>query len=117
MNTQNAIIDDMTDHPDVNARTDALLAETWTVLKAMEQAIPDLYSAEGLYQAFAREFLPVPYLWECRDELAAAVRLQTQLIRGSVILVYPDGRPIPAAERIAAVSPNHPPRSWDPRDL
>jgi hypothetical protein len=70
MNTQNAIIDDMTDHP-----------------------------------------------WECRDELAAAVRLQTQLIRGSVTLVYPDGRPIPAAERIAAVSPNHPPRSWDPRDL
>jgi hypothetical protein len=117
MNTQNAIIDDMTDHPDVNARTDALLAETRTVLKAMEQAIPDLYSAEGLYQAFARGFLPVPYLWECRDELAPAVRLQTRLIRGSVTLVYPDGRPIPAAERIAAVSPNHPPRSWDPRDL
>ncbi|MFO7534234.1 MAG: cobalamin-binding protein [Kiritimatiellia bacterium] len=97
-------IDDMTDHPDVAARTAWLLDETRTVLRALEAAIPDLLSAEGLYQAFARGYLPVPYLWECRDELAAAVRPQTRLLRGSVKIVDPAGRPIPATERMGALA-------------
>ncbi len=98
-------IDDMTDHPDVAARTAGLMAEARTVLAALEAAIPDLYSAEGFYQAFARGFLPVPYLWECRDELAPAVRPQTRLIHGSVKIVDPDGAPISAAARMNSLSP------------
>ena len=45
-------------------------------------------------------FLPAPYLWECRDELAKAVQWQTRPIRGSVQVVDERGIPIPASKRM-----------------
>jgi hypothetical protein len=96
-------IDDMTQNPDVTARTEELLSEARTVLHAIETAIRQPYTAEGLYQAFAMGFLPVPSLWECRDELAKAVQWQTRLVRGSVKVVDERGTPISAVERMKAI--------------
>jgi hypothetical protein len=93
-------IDDMGRHPDVASRTAELLAETRTVIEAIESAVPNPYTAEGLYQVFAQGFLPVPYLWECREEFAQATRWQTRLIRGGVKVVDEEGAPIPARERM-----------------
>ncbi len=93
-------VDDMTNHPEVQARTAELLAEARAVLRAIETAVPQPYSAEGLYQAFAAGFLPVPYLWEGRDEFARAIRWPTRLVRGSVKVVDADGRPLSVAERL-----------------
>jgi hypothetical protein len=93
-------IDDMTGHPEVAARTAQLLAEARTVLRAIEAAIPDPYTADGLYEAFARGFLPVPYLWECQEEFRRAVCWQTRLVDGSVKVVDEKGAPLPAAERM-----------------
>jgi hypothetical protein len=93
-------MDDMSRHPDVVSRTAELLTEARTVIDAIESAVPDPYRAEGLYQVFARGFLPVPYLWECREEFAKATRWQTRLIRGSVRLVDERGTPLSAAERV-----------------
>jgi len=96
-------IDDMTQNPDVKTRTEELLSGARTVLHAIEAALREPYTAAGLYQAFAMGFLPAPYLWECRDELAKAVQWQTRLIRGSVKVVDEQGIPIPAAERMTEV--------------
>lgn len=94
-------VDDMTAHPEVVARTAELLRESRIVLHAIESRIPAAYSAEGLYQAFARGFLPVPYLWECREEFQRATRWQTRMIRGAVRAVDCNGVPIPVEQRVA----------------
>jgi hypothetical protein len=93
-------VDDMTNHPEVKARTAELLAEARTVIRAIETTIPEPYTAEGLYQVFAAGFLPVPYLWEGRDEFARAVRWPTRLVRGSVKVIDDHGLPLPAADRV-----------------
>jgi len=93
-------IDDMAAHPETAARTAALLGEARTVLGTIESEVPGVYSADGLYEVFARGFLPVPYLWECRDEFSRAVRQPTRLVRGSVKAVDERGVPLSAAERM-----------------
>ncbi|MGQ9698922.1 MAG: cobalamin-binding protein, partial [Armatimonadota bacterium] len=95
-------IDDMSRHPEVLQRTEELISGARAVLKAAEASIPDLYTPEGLYHAFAAGFLPVPYLWLCRDEFPNAVRWQTRLVSGGVHVCDPSGRPIPPEVRAAA---------------
>jgi hypothetical protein len=93
----------MAQNPDVAARMTELLAEARAVLQAIEAVIPHPYTAEGLYQVFAMGFLPVPYLWECREEFAQATRWQTRQIRGGIRLVDDTGAPISAKARAAAL--------------
>ncbi len=95
------LVDDMGSDPEVQARTRELLAESRAVIGAIRDCVPDPWSAEGLYRVFAAGFLPVPYLWECRDELAAAVGWRTRSIRGSVRLVDERGVPLSVEDRIA----------------
>jgi len=93
-------VEDMSQHHEVKARTQELLREARIVLKAIEESIPDPYSAEGLYRVFWAGFLPVPYLWEGREEFAHAVRWQTRVIRGSVKVVDEYGTPIAVEQRV-----------------
>lgn len=95
------LIDDMTESREVNARTEELVAECRAVIQAIERSIPDAWTASSaLYRMFAAGFLPVPYLWECREELPGAVDWRTRLIKGSVRLVDERGIPLTAAQRI-----------------
>lgn len=100
-------MDDMTAHPEVEARTTELLAEARAVMRAIETTVPQPYGAEGLYQVFAAGFLPVPYLWECRDEFPLAVQSPTRLVWGSVKVVDDNGRPLSAAERVQRIVAKH----------
>lgn len=93
-------VGDMSRHPEVQARTEELLREARVVLRAIEESIPNPYSAEGLYRVFWAGFLPVPYLWEGREEFAHAVRWRTRVIRGSVKVVDEQGVPIPVEQRL-----------------
>jgi len=93
-------MDDMTNHPEVATRTLQLLQDARTVIAAIDAAVPDPYTAEGLYQVFAQGFLPVPYLWECREEFPNATRWPTRLIRGGVSVVDEQGVPMPVHERV-----------------
>ncbi|HUT34297.1 MAG TPA: cobalamin-binding protein [Planctomycetota bacterium] len=97
-------VDDMAAHPDVAARTTELLGESRTILRAIEDTVPHPHTAEGLYQVFARGFLPVPYLWQCREEFAQAIGWHTRLVRGSVKVVSEEGVPLSAAERVARIA-------------
>lgn len=94
------LIDDLTNSPEVRSRTENLVAEARTVLAAVESCVTAPYTAQGLYEVFARGFLPVPYLWEGRDEFRAAVDWQTRPVRGGVAVVDENGAVIPAAERL-----------------
>ncbi len=96
---QKGEVEDMSRHPEVLARTEELLEGGRAVLKAIEESVPDPCTAEGLYTIFWAGFLPVPYLWEGREEFAHAVRWQTRVVRGSVKVVDENGVPIAPAER------------------
>jgi hypothetical protein len=96
---QRGAVEDMTDNAEVQFRTEELLADARTVLAAMERTVPSLYTADGLYQVFAAGFLPVPYLWEGREEFAPATRWQTKVIKGSVKVVDAMGQTVPVAQR------------------
>jgi len=95
------LVDDMGRDAEVQSRTRALLAESRAIIQAIQASVPNSGSPAGLYRIFAAGFLPVPYLWECRDELAPAVAWRTRSIRGSVRLVDERGSPIAVEERIA----------------
>ena len=93
-------IDDMARHPEVAERTEELLAQARMVLAFIESTVPQPYTPEGLYQVFASGFLPVPYLWECRDEFRHATQWPTKVIRGSVTVVNELGVPVSAIDRM-----------------
>ena len=97
-------IDDMESHPEVVRRTRELLQGARAVISAIEGAVAMPYTPEGLYQVFAAGFLPVPYLWECRDKFPHAVGWKTQVINGGVHVVDETGKTIPPQLRAAAAA-------------
>lgn len=96
-------IDDMAKHPEVAAGTEELVAQAVAVLGHIEAMIPEPYTAEGLYRILVSGFLPVPYLWQCREEFRHAVAWQTRVVRGSVKVVDEHGAPMPVADRMRRV--------------
>jgi len=90
---------DMSAHPEVLTRTEGMLSGARAVLRAIEQCIPEPYTPRGLYDAFAAGFLPVPHLWECRQEFPNAVQWRTRLMRGGVHVVNAAGQPVPPKAR------------------
>jgi hypothetical protein len=99
-------VDDMSRNPEVEARTEALVAESLAVVRAIESSIADPWSAPGLEKIFTAGFLPVPYLWECRDDYPGAVNWRTRLVKGSVRLVDERGIPLSTEARIARAREN-----------
>ena len=94
---------DMSAHTDVQRRMEELLSESKTILAAIDSIIPAPYTASGLYNILAAGFLPVPYLWACRDEFVRAIKWRTRLVNGSVKVVDENDRIIPAQERVQAI--------------
>jgi hypothetical protein len=88
----------------VQRRTEELLEGARTVLGAIESAIAEPYTAEGLYRIFAAGFLPAPYLWARREEFPEAVRWRTSFAKGGVQVVDEAGRPVAASHRAAAAA-------------
>jgi hypothetical protein len=92
-------VDDMRANADVVELTAELTAGVRTLIDSIERNIANPYSAEGLYRVFAAGYLPVPYLWECREEFPAAVRWKTRISRGSTRVVGEDGTPVTPGQR------------------
>ncbi len=97
------VVPDMTRNPEVEERMEELVTGARAILAAINTSIADLYSAEGLYQVFHAGFLPVPYLWEGRDEFERATQWQTQLVRGGMKVVDAAGNVISTVDRAQAV--------------
>lgn len=92
--------------PEATEKALELEREARTVLSAIESSVPHLYSPKGLYEVFAAGFLPVPDLWECREEFAHATKWRSQTERGSTRYVHDDGTPVELVERLAIASEN-----------
>lgn len=92
-------VEDMSNNPEVSRRMEELLEGAKEIIKAIEEALPSPYTADGLYKIFWAGFMPVPYLWECRDEFENAVRWRTMPVNGGVKVVDDMGIPIPPKER------------------
>lgn len=89
----------------VELRTQKLLDGACAVLAVIEREIVQPYSADGLYRIFAAGFLPVPYLWEEREEFRFAVAWTTGLVDGGVSVIDAYGQPVaPEARAEAAAS-------------
>ncbi len=94
---------DMAAHPEVLLRTRELLAEARALLDAVESDIENPLTPQGFYDIFQGGYLPVPYLWECREELAPAVAWQSRLVRGGVRLVDAAGTPLTLRRRVERI--------------
>lgn len=75
---------------DIADRTYSLEKTVRTILKAMEDNIPDLYSPEGLYIAFTAGFLPVPELWSEAEKYRHAKEWGTRGMKGGYYLTDKD---------------------------
>ncbi|MBF0524747.1 MAG: cobalamin-binding protein [Deltaproteobacteria bacterium] len=96
-------IEDMSTNEEVKFRTEELLNDARIVLSTIEKTVSHPYSPMGLYDIFAKGFLPVPYLWECREEFHRAVQWNTKMVRGSVKVVDQYNAIIPVKERMRQI--------------
>lgn len=101
-------IEDLIQSQDLAAQTQELVDETYELIKDMEKRVKNLYSAEGLYTVFRMGYLPVPYLWECREEFANAVGWTTKLIKGRVYVVDDTGRKMSIQDRLRRIKEINP---------
>ena len=99
---QKGDIDDLSNHPDIVARTQGLVNSAKACLQAISQVVPDWYTPEGLHTIFAAGFLPVPYLIHLRDQYPDAVRWQTGRSNGGTSVVDENGLPVPLTDRLSA---------------
>ena len=100
------LVEDMSQHDDVAARTEALLKKVRTMITAIETHIENPYSAEGFYTIFAAGFMPTPYIWAEKEEFTYATHWRTKPMKGGVQVVDKEGEAV-SAEQIAAKAIGH----------
>lgn len=101
-------VEELMQSKDLATQTEELAEETLAMIKDMERSIKNLYSAEGLFTAFQMGYLPVPFLWECRDEFSKAVKWTTKLIGGGVHVVDESGKKMPLEDRLGRIREMNP---------
>lgn len=100
---KSGMIDNMINNIDVKERAEDLYNEVKSIVATIESNIPEPYSAEGLYTIFAKGIMPVPYLWEGREEFKEAVKWKTGLINGGIKVIDENGNPIKPGLRIQQI--------------
>src|SRR5690606_2184694 len=93
-------IENMAYHQETVERTNDIVGEVRKIISLIEKHYKSPYSANGLYEIFKDGIMPVPYLWEGRDEFKDAVKWNTTLIDGAIKVVDEKGVPIIPSERI-----------------
>lgn len=96
-------MDNMKNNPEVEQRTRDLVNEVKAIRQLIEKHIPNPYSAEGLYTIFHKGIMPVPYLWESREEFKEAVKWKTAIVDGGVKVVDEIGVPVRPIKRITGI--------------
>ncbi|MDR2010386.1 MAG: hypothetical protein LBQ22_07885 [Bacteroidales bacterium] len=96
-------LDDMKNNFDVIARTKDIYQNVKAIVEIIEKNISDPYSPEGLYQIFKKGIMPVPYLWEGRDEFSEAVKWKTGIVDGGVKIVDENEKPLNPVLRVSDI--------------
>lgn len=84
-------VEDMSKNREVQERMLELLDSAKTIISGIESNISNPYSAEGFYKIFSAGFLPVPYLWDRRNEFKYAKFWKTKPVKGGVKIVDDNG--------------------------
>lgn len=92
-------IENMANDSALDERVQELYAEAKEAILYLEQQISDIYSPEGLYSLFEKGFLPIPYLYNCREKYPLAAACYTALKNGGVRVVDGDGNVIRTKDR------------------
>lgn len=100
---QIGMMDNMKNNIEVNNRTQSLYVEVKNIVNLIEKNISEPYNAEGLYTIFKKGIMPVPYLWECRDEFKDAIKWKTALINGAIEVIDENGRIINPTIRVTQI--------------
>jgi hypothetical protein len=96
-------VENMAYHKETHERTNDIIREIKKIELMIDMHYKDPYSPIGLYEIFRDGLLPVPYLWEGRDEFKNAVKWNTSLVKGAVKVVDETGIPINPSVRIAEI--------------
>jgi hypothetical protein len=97
------LVEDINLNGELADRVKKMTRDATLVIRTIEELIPDPYTPDGFHAIFASGFLPVPWLWECRDQFPEAVRWDTKLIDGAIQVTESDGRVFPVKERMALI--------------
>jgi len=100
---KDGLLDNVLNNEEVIIRTNDLINEIKTIIQIIEKNIPDPYSADGLFTIFKKGVMPVPYLWEGREEFADAVKWETGLFNGGIKVLDKNGKPISPSSRISKI--------------
>ncbi len=99
-------VEAMDKHQECKLRELDLYEQAKTLINSIESHIIEPYTVDGLYKIFAAGYMPVPYLWECRDEFAYAISTKTALIKGAMVAVDERGKPLSALKRASRAEAN-----------
>ncbi len=100
---KSGMIDNMINNIDVNERTEDLYNEVKSIVTTIESNIPEPYTSEGLYTIFAKGIMPVPYLWEGRNEFKEAVKWKTGIVNGGIKVIDENGKPLNPTLRVQQI--------------
>ena len=100
---KSGMIDNMINNIDVKERTEDLYNEVKSIVAIIESNVPKPYSAEGLYTIFAKGIMPVPYLWEGREEFKEAIKWKTGFINGGIKVIDNNEKPLNPGLRVQQI--------------
>lgn len=97
---KNGSVEDMAYNPEAIDRTHDILEQVRYTVDFIEKNYKNPYSAQGLYDIFRDGLMPVPYLWEKRDEFSNAVKWKTGFENGGVFVLDENNKILKPKERI-----------------
>lgn len=93
------IIENMAYNKELNERCETLYQEAKEAIILLEQYIPNLYTAEGLYRVFKEGFFPVPYMLDTDSKYPEATQWRTAIKNGGICVVNKKGEIIRTSDR------------------
>lgn len=93
------IIENMAYNKELNERCEILYQEAKEAIILLEQYIPNLYTAEGLYRVFKEGFFPVPYMLDTDSKYPEATQWRTAIKNGGICVVNKKGEIIRTSDR------------------
>jgi len=96
-------INDIISSKELLAESVELYEEANILIRDMEKNIENLYTSDGLYKVFKMGYLPVPFLWESREEFSNAVNWSTGIIKGAVCVIDDYGKKMRIRDRLEKI--------------
>ncbi|WP_286031713.1 hypothetical protein [Phocaeicola coprophilus] len=93
------IIENMAYNKEVKDRCEDMYQEAKESILLLEKHIPNLYTAEGLYQVFKEGFFPVPYMLDPHNKYPEATHWHTAIKNGGIKVVDEQGNIIRTTDR------------------